>query len=252
MMLGVAKTIFRASPFYRIYFARKHAVGAWSEEDDRVMRLYADFVHPNDLVFDIGANIGAHTKVFLRLGAKVVAIEPQRLCAAALRRSFGDRATIVNAAVSSEEGTGLLRSASLTVATISNDFIRRTTESDRFGKVSWLGKETVYTTTFDALVARYGIPAFTKIDVEGHEASVLKGLSHTLPALSLEFHPEMLDEANQCIRHLEGLARYSYSISLATNYTLGPWMTASAMLSFLGTAKGRGDVYARHKTPNST
>ena len=202
-------------------------------------------VQPKNRVFDIGANVGAHTKVFLGLRAKVIAVEPQRLCVAALHRSFGSQVTVVKAAVSSEEGSGLLRSESLTVATMSDDFIRRTTESGRFGNVSWLGKETIRTTTFDALVARYGIPAFTKIDVEGHEASVLKGLSHILPALSFEFHPEMLEEANQCIRHLEKLARYSYSLSLATNYTLGPWMTASAMLNFLGTARGRGDVYAR-------
>lgn len=250
-MLGVAKTIFRASPLYRYYFARKHAVGAWSDEDDHLMRLYAEFVQPNDLVFDIGANVGAHTKVFLRLGAKVIAVEPQRLCVAALRRSFGDQVTTVNAAVSSEKGSCLLRSTSLTVATLSDDFIRHTTESGRFGNnVLWPGKETVHTVTFDALVARYGIPDFTKIDVEGHEASVLKGLSQILPALSLEFHPEMLDEATQSIRKLEELARYSYSISLASNYTLGPWMTASAMLKFLGTAKGRGDVYARLENPS--
>ena len=47
----------RASPFYRYYFARKHAVAALPDEDDRLMRLYAEFVQPKDLVCPIAGGI---------------------------------------------------------------------------------------------------------------------------------------------------------------------------------------------------
>lgn len=43
--------------------------------------FYAQFISPGDLVFDIGANVGSYTEMFLRLGAKVVAAEPNRECA---------------------------------------------------------------------------------------------------------------------------------------------------------------------------
>jgi protein-L-isoaspartate O-methyltransferase len=39
--------------------------------------LYRQFVKPGDLVFDIGAHVGDRVAAFRRLGARVVAVEPQ-------------------------------------------------------------------------------------------------------------------------------------------------------------------------------
>lgn len=44
------------------------------------MRFYEQFIRPNDICFDIGANMGNRTEVFLKLGAKVIAVEPQSEC----------------------------------------------------------------------------------------------------------------------------------------------------------------------------
>src|SRR6476620_1541006 len=52
-------------------------------------RLYGEFVRSGDLVFDIGAHVGDRTACFRRLGARVVAVEPQPDCAALLRSEFG-------------------------------------------------------------------------------------------------------------------------------------------------------------------
>src|SRR5262249_51272078 len=41
-----------------------------------------------DLVFDIGANMGKKTDIFLRLGTKVVAAEPDKLNQEILRQNF--------------------------------------------------------------------------------------------------------------------------------------------------------------------
>ena len=40
-------------------------------------RLYGRFVQPGDFVFDIGAHVGDRVASFQRLGARVVAAEPQ-------------------------------------------------------------------------------------------------------------------------------------------------------------------------------
>ena len=45
--------------------------------------LYARFVKPGDLAFDIGSHVGDRIASFRRLGARVVALEPQPLCATA-------------------------------------------------------------------------------------------------------------------------------------------------------------------------
>ncbi len=39
--------------------------------------LYGQFVRPGDLVFDIGAHVGDRVSSFRRLGARVLAVEPQ-------------------------------------------------------------------------------------------------------------------------------------------------------------------------------
>ena len=52
----------------------------------RLDRFYRRFIAPGDLVFDIGAHLGDRLAAFARLGARVVAVEPQPTFAAALRR----------------------------------------------------------------------------------------------------------------------------------------------------------------------
>ena len=51
--------------------------------------LYAQFVAPDELVFDIGAHVGDRISSFRRLGARVVALEPQPLLMRALRLIHG-------------------------------------------------------------------------------------------------------------------------------------------------------------------
>src|SRR5689334_4646326 len=82
LMFAAVKAALRRSPIYPSYFARKNApsVLTWTKADDERLRFYRQFVGPGDLVFDVGANVGHVTKVFLRAGARVVAIEPQSIC----------------------------------------------------------------------------------------------------------------------------------------------------------------------------
>src|SRR5262245_44693094 len=69
--------------------------------------LYGQFVRPGDLVFDVGAHVGDRIGVFRRLGARVVAVEPQPALVKTLRLIYGrDRAvTIEPVAVGLSPGT---------------------------------------------------------------------------------------------------------------------------------------------------
>jgi hypothetical protein len=138
------------------------------------------------------------------------------------------------------------------VSTLSRIWVDETTKNGRFEGVSWNRTATVPLTTLDAAIARYGMPAFVKIDVEGFEYEVLKGLSTAVNALSIEFATETLANASSAIDHVLSLAEMRFQIvqGEATEFLTDGWMPAAAALEQLRglcahDALAWGDVYMR-------
>lgn len=218
--------------------------------------FYARFVRPGALAFDLGAHVGDRVGSFLRLGARVVAVEPQPLCVRALRAIYGggDRVTIVEAACGDTEGTVALHvnSANPTVSTASEGFVTAADGAPLWEGQEWDARIEVPLTTLDSLIARFGLPAFTKIDVEGYEGAVLDGLSQPLPALSFEFTTIARDAAVDCVDRLTSLHPYRFDVSLGESWRLsfGRWVTGAELTAYLRAlphAVNWGDVYClRH------
>jgi FkbM family methyltransferase len=212
--------------------------------------FYKDFLRRGDLCFDIGANHGDRVEAFRRLGARVIAVEPQRACVESLHERFaGDRdVTIIDAGVSSSPGERDLLIASIdTLSTMSPSFAAATRASGRFESEDWSSTSRVRVTTLDDLISVFGVPAFTKIDVEGHEQEVLEGLSIALPAISLEVVPELVSRATACIGGLAELGRYTYAYSPGETFAFS-WTCkspANAARRMTGLVHGEfGDLYA--------
>lgn len=222
----------------------------------RMQRFYAQFVQPGALCFDVGAHVGNRLLAWSRLGARVVAIEPQPACLALLQRWYGrsPSITIVGEAVGAAPGTLPLfvSEANPTVSTLSRDWIDAVQQSDSFARVRWESAVSVPVTTLDALIERYGEPAFCKIDIEGYEAEALQGLSRPLAALSFEYVAVARDAAAACIERLRALGEYRYNWSRGESHRWesAVWLdtdAALAMVRRLQPADGSGDLYARRQ-----
>jgi FkbM family methyltransferase len=164
----------------------------------RQTAFYRKFLRPGDLCFDIGANVGQTSEVMLAAGARVVAVEPNPACYEVLRWQFGrnQRFTLIARAISDRESTARLY--------VNGTDARASLRSD-WKFLPGKGEVEVTTTTLHALIAGYGRPVYCKIDVEGYEVPVLKGLSQPLPNVSFEYHISEGDRACECLRILAAL-----------------------------------------------
>ena len=190
----------------------------------REIRFYRSFLPQCQIIFDIGANDGHKTLAFAALSEKVIACEPDPHCLEILNIRFSNKKNVLiePLALTDIKGTAnfYLHQPGSALNTINPGFktILETDEKKRWKeRVQYSGSVIqVNTTTLNDLILKHGIPQFIKIDVEGNELKVLKGLSHSIPYISFELLlPEFLGqtlEAMQLLLALDERTRFNYSV----------------------------------------
>jgi FkbM family methyltransferase len=191
----------------------------------------------NDLIYDIGANRGVKAEIFLKLGARVIAVDPdvsnqktltERFLAYRLRRK---PIVVVGKAVSDRNGheTFWVSEPGFEMNTLNAKWAE-TLEKDpaRFGRTfEFREKRQVETITLERLISTYGRPFYIKIDVEGYEPNVLKGLQTAVPYVSFEVNlPDFKSEGEQCIVRLREIAANGvFNCAIGDRLMFSDWMS---------------------------
>jgi len=181
------------------------------------IRLAARLARPGSRCLDVGANAGVYSYFMRRAGASVEAFEPIPELATDLRRRYGDSIRVHQLAASDGNGR-----ATIHVPVIDGKpaYGYSSCETSRPN-----GSEmqiAIETRTIDSFV--FDDVALMKIDVEGHELSVLHGARETIA----RHHPALIIEAEE--RHRSGavesianfLAQFGYKGEFLVNSIAHP------------------------------
>ena len=145
-----------------------------------IQNIFAQHLKEGDVFYDIGANVGFFSVIAAKLvgdTGKVYAFEPGKENTASIRHNAGlnkfEQIEVIEKAVSQTSGT-----AQLLLAQYSGGHASATADvpPDLAGEI------TVDLVSIDELIARQQIapPNFVKVDVEGAELDVLKGMQETI------------------------------------------------------------------------
>jgi len=198
-----------------------------------VQNTLASHLRAGDVFFDIGANIGFFTTIAARLvgpQGKVCAFEPVPGNVAALKHNLAlndfKNVQIFPCAVSNQTGTGELMLA---------DWMGGASLSTAAAPPDLKGMMTVDLITIDELVMQKKVvpPALVKIDVEGAEEEVLKGMTTTIrvhqPVIIYEIDDENQEGFDQKQAVCETLLKsYGYQVTrLEDSYQGGEWLVGN-------------------------
>jgi FkbM family methyltransferase len=171
--------------------------------EPRTLKLYKKIVNKGDIILDIGANIGSHTlPLALNTGknGKVFAIEPTQYAVTKLRKNLNlnedlsSNISVCQLMLVADENEHL-ESGIYSSWPLFHDGKRIHPEH----KGQLMGTEGAVALTLDKMVKQMHINTidFIKLDVDGHEYSVLMGGKETLkasaPIILMEFAPYLFD-----------------------------------------------------------
>lgn len=228
------------------------------KKDKRINKGVMDleFDISDRMVFDIGLNSGSKAAAFLKKGARVVGFEPQLGLAEGAKRKFKNQISnkkmfIENIALSSEVGeSDFYKSPAHTLSSMSPSFIEKI-KKQRFAGFRWNKPVKIKTCTLDNQIRKHGVPFYVKIDVEGHEYGVLKGLTRPIEYISIEYTPEDYRESEKCIDYLlelnNGECRFNYVYRENDHYYFDNWIGAAEIKNYLSGVNDYvwefGDIY---------
>ena len=222
--------------------------------DKRLRVLLGSFVKKGDLVFDIGANRGNYTRLLVDMGAKVIAVEPNvKLYKKLVRRfiyDFDDVEVVWAAASDVEDKYRVLYSCEdHGLSSLSPEYIE-SVDKVIFPKYTWNKEQIVPTITLHQLMGKYGVPAFIKMDIEGHEKVALQAMNTASKFISVEYARNFPRGFIESVNRLDtiGMNQFNYTRFAEHELVLTEWVNKDQLIDSILSNHSEvlwGDIYAK-------
>jgi FkbM family methyltransferase len=185
---SIALTLIQNKASFRLWYLKQVFMG------EPELRLVSCLSDPNRMTLDVGSNRGVYVLAALPFSKGVIAFEPQPHLASFLRRFLPRRVRVLEVAASHTNGN-----ATLLVPADPRSHPEARLSAPGDGSLSAAGEYLEFTVEKkrldDIVIDPVGL---IKIDVEGHELSVLKGASKLIES----YRPNILIEIEE--RHRAG------------------------------------------------
>jgi FkbM family methyltransferase len=190
--------------------------------EDRELHLVSRYIQKNSIVFDIGANIGTHSIFFSTIATegKIYTFEPSKSTYTLLLKNIINYQNIIPV------NLGLSDTSKESNFFECEDNALSGLKDTKRSKIKQIS--TILTVSGDQFQELYGITHvdFIKIDVEGLEQSVIKGLSRVIS----RFHPTIFCEIYQGVNSnssprqtIELILSFGYKAFILTDPGLMPY-----------------------------
>lgn len=231
---GHALSLFQAAPLRKI---------PWEQE---LTEVFSRILHPNDIVFDVGANLGLHSLTFSKIARQVIAFEPNPSLLPNLRKTVSalPNVSLFEVCLSDSDGTV--------------EFHISDWDHMLSSMANWTGQPTksiaIPARSIDSLIAEGALPKpqVLKVDVEGAEMLVFSGADQLFSGPDAP-RAIIFEELNTASRKLgvsdgapaEYLRAKGYSLYLINKDGLSPLPEVRPTAANLVAAKGNHSALTR-------
>lgn len=244
------KSLLGSNLYYK--FSDPKGYKTYQEELRFYKQLLKSHSSKSDLIFDVGANMGRKALIFSKLVNKVIAFEPTEKIFRFLQKRFENSNVIpLNYALGSTVSTSDLYIVEGNEAynTLNKKHIETTVTDRGIIPNGIFNSKKVKVETLENFIKKFGMPKYVKIDVEGYELEVVRGLKTPVPIISFEVNlPEFLEESVQSISYLDTLSRnkYLYNFTLSNSFIKDEFVSKEGAIDFLiNTELKYLEVYAK-------
>ena len=210
-MLKKIKNYYRYSKLHFYILRLKNP--AYLEYLKKEFDFYQTFLIKNKLIFDLGANLGDKSHIFLKFSNKIILYEPEENLFERLKFRFRKNNEVVINNLLISDLVGDVAFNSVVGNEAYSSIIKNYKDNFNHLKKSLVIKKIKKSSTLNSEIEKFGIPYYIKIDCEGAENLILKNLKYNIEVISFEANlPLFLDQTTEIINYLKSNFNRSYNI----------------------------------------